>query len=326
MENAQYVAAVDLGTTKVVIAVGRRAEKGKVEIVALKEAPSLGIIKGDLKNIEQASHALKEVKQKIEEQLGITISEAYVGISGQHIRCNNTSGYVFVQTSDREVSEVSAADVKRLKDEQRNSSTQLGQTIIEVIPQSYKLDEDSEITEPVGMEGKRLEAKFNIIVGEEAAIERIGRCFNRVGLTLAGIKLQPLASAKAVLSDDEKELGVVVVDIGGGTTDVCIYHDKTIRHLAVIPFGGNVINRDIKADGILERHVEKLKTTFGEAISAQAAAEKFINIPSVSGQAAKEVGVKRLAGIIEARMSEIIDFVMFEIERRGSKGKLGAGF
>lgn len=325
MEKNEYVAAVDLGTTKVIIAIGRRAEKNKVEIVALKEIASAGVIKGDLRNIEQASRALKDVKARIESEMGVTIHDVVVGISGQHIKCTPATGYVFVQNSDREVSEVCEADVKRLKDDMRNTAIPLGQTIITVLPQAYTLDEETDITEPVGMEGRRLEAKFNLIVGEDASIERIRRCFLRVGLSVTGIVLQPLASAEAVLSEDEKELGVAVVDIGGGTTDLCIYYDKVIRHIAVIPIGGNIINRDIKAYGILERHVEKLKVSFGEAISDRAPGEKYINIPSVSGQAPKEIAIKALAGIIEARMMDIIDYVMLEIEKCGCKGKLGAG-
>lgn len=325
MERNEYVAAVDLGTTKVIIAVGRRADKNKVEIVALKEIASAGVIKGDLRNIEQASRALKDVKSRIESEMGITIHDVVVGISGQHIKCTPATGYVFVQNSDREVSEVCEADVKRLKDDMRNTAIPLGQTIITVLPQAYTLDEETDIIEPVGMEGRRLEAKFNLIVGEDASIERIRRCFSRVGLSVSGIVLQPLASAEAVLSEDEKELGVAVVDIGGGTTDLCIYYDKVIRHIAVIPIGGNIINKDIKAYGILERHVEKLKVSFGEAIADRAPGEKYINIPSVSGQAPKEIAIKSLAGIIEARMMDIIDCVMLEIEKCGCKGKLGAG-
>lgn len=325
MENREYVAAVDLGTTKVVIAVASRAEKNKVEIVALKELSSQGVLKGDVRNGEMASRVIKELKSKIETELNITIKEIYIGISGQHIRCTKASGYVFVQNSDCEVSEVSEADVKRLRDDMKNTVIPIGQTIIAVLPQSYTLDDEADITEPVGMEGRRLEARFNLIVGEDAAIERIRRTFQRVGLNVAGIILQPLASSEAVLSEDEKELGVAVVDIGGGTTDVCVFYDKIIRHIAVIPIGGNIINRDIKEYGILERHVEKLKVSFGEAIAEKAQSEKYINIPSVSGQAPKEIAIKALAGIIEARMEDIIDYVDAEIEKCGLKGKLGAG-
>lgn len=325
-ENNQYVAAVDLGTTKVVMAVGRKAEKNRIEIVALKEIGSNGVMKGDLRNIEQASQALREVKSKLEAELGITINEAYIGVSGQHIQCNRTQGYVSVQNvSETGVSEVRASDVQRLIEDQRNASIPAGKTIISILPQSYRLDQEDDISEPVGMEGRRLEAKFNIIMGEEVAIERLGRCFDRVGLRLAGIVLQPLASAEAVLSDDEKELGVAVIDIGGGTTDLCIYYDKVIRHIAVIPIGGNIINKDIRAYGILERYVEKLKVSFGEAIAERTSNDKYINIPSVNGQAPKEIAVRTLAGIIEARMYDIIDYAKLEIERCGYKGKLGAG-
>lgn len=326
MDNNEYVAAVDLGTTKVVMAVGRKAEKNKIEIIALKEVASNGVMKGDLKNIEQASQVLREVKAKIEQELGIVVREAYVGVSGQHIQCNRTQGYVTVQNvTDAGVTEVRQSDVERLIDDQRNASLPAGKTIISILPQSYTLDGEDDISVPVGMEGRKLEAKFNVIIGEETAIERIRRCFQRVGLKLAGIVLQPLASAEAVLSDDEKELGVAVVDIGGGTTDICVYYDKVIRHLAVIPIGGNIINKDIRAYGILERYVEKLKTSFGEAVADRTPVDKYINIPSVNGQAPKEIAVRTLAGIIEARMYDIIDYVKIEIERCGFKGRLGAG-
>ena len=326
MDNNEYVAAVDLGTTKVVMAVGRKAEKNKIEIIALKEVASNGVMKGDLKNIEQASQVLREVKAKIEQELGIVVREAYVGVSGQHIQCNRTQGYVTVQNvTDAGVTEVRQSDVERPTDHQRNASLPAGKTIISILPQSYTLDGEDDISVPVGMEGRKLEAKFNVIIGEETAIERIRRCFQRVGLKLAGIVLQPLASAEAVLSDDEKELGVAVVDIGGGTTDICVYYDKVIRHLAVIPIGGNIINKDIRAYGILERYVEKLKTSFGEAVAERTPVDKYINIPSVNGQAPKEIAVRTLAGIIEARMYDIIDYVKIEIERCGFKGRLGAG-
>ncbi len=326
MENNEYVAAVDLGTTKVVMAVGRKAEKNKIEIVALKELNSNGVMKGDLKNIEQASQVLREVKNQLEKELGVVVREAYVGVSGQHIQCNRTQGYVTVQNmTDAGVTEVRRSDVERLIDDQRNASLPAGKTIISILPQSYILDGEDDISEPVGMEGRKLEAKFNVIIGEETAIERLRRCFQRVGLNLAGIVLQPLASAEAVLSDDEKELGVAVVDIGGGTTDICVYYDKVIRHLAVIPIGGNIINKDIRAYGILERYVEKLKTSFGEAVAERTPGDKYINIPSVNGQAPKEIAVRTLAGIIEARMYDIIDYVKIEIERCGFKGRLGAG-
>ncbi len=324
MEN-NYIAAVDLGTTKVVIAVGRRVEKNKVDIIAVKEHASKGVIKGDLRNNEQAFLALSEVKAMVEEELGATINEVYIGISGQHIKCTKATGYVFVHNSDSMVSEVSSADVKRLIDDMYNSALPVGQSIITVLPQTYKIDGECDITEPVGMEGKRLEAQFNLIIGEDAAIDRIRRCFARAGMSVDGITLQPLASSYAVLSEDEKELGVAVVDIGGGTTDMCIYHDKIIRHIAVLPIGGNEVNKDIKSYGILDRHLEKLKTMFGEALAERAADQKFVTIPSVSGQAPKEISVKALAGIIEARMYDIIDFVATQIEKCGYKGKLGAG-
>lgn len=325
MENGQYIAAVDLGTTKVVIAVGKRVEKNKVEIIAIKETLSDGVIKGDVRNLELAHQAIKDVKEQIEKEMGIQIHEVVIGISGKHIQCANSTGYVVVQSSDNGFSEVTTADVERLNAEMKKSSTEVGKTIIDVIPQVYRVDEEGDINEPVGMEGRRLEAKFNVIVGEEAAIERLRRCFKKAGLTILAPLLQPVSSAEAVLSEDEKELGVAVVDIGGGTTDVCIYYDKVIRHIAVIPIGGNVINNDIKSIGILNKHIEKLKTKFGEAIAAKAPAESYIKIQGVNGQAAKQIAIKTLAGIIEARMFDIIEYVKNEIDKATGGVKLGAG-
>ncbi len=324
MENS-YVAAVDLGTTKVIIAVAKKDEKNKVEIVAVREHASKGVIKGDLRNNEQAFAALSEAKRQIEEELQIVISEVYIGISGQHIKCAKATGNIFVQSSEHQISEVKATDVKRLIDEMHNSALPAGTQIISVLPQTYKIDNEADIVEPVGMEGKRLEAEFNLIMGETLAIDRIKRCFHRANMAVLGITLQPLASSYAVLSEDEKELGVAVVDIGGGTTDLCIYHDKIIRHIAVLPVGGDEVNRDIKSYGILDRHLEKLKTKFGEAVSDKAPDQKFITIPSISGQAPKEISVRALAEIIEARMFDIIDFVGKQLDASGYRGKLGAG-
>ncbi len=322
MEN-RYCAAVDLGTTKVIIAVARLLEHGKVEIVAVKECPSKGVIKGDLKNNEQALSSLREVKRQIEEELQIVINEVFVGISGQHIDCAKARGGIFVQNSDKKISEVKETDVNRLIDEMYNSALPPGKTIISVLPQTYRVDGESDIIEPVGMEGKRLEADFNIIMGENAAIERIERCFVRAGLKVQKTMLQPLASSLAVLSEDEKELGVAVVDIGGGTTDLCIIQDKIIRHIAVLPVGGNQVNRDIKSYGILDRHLEKLKTMFGEAVAEKAADQKYVTIPSISGQAPKEISVRVLADIIEARMCDIVEFVAEQIRKSGDLVKGG---
>ncbi len=324
-ELNNYIAAVDLGTTKVAIAVARKVEGGKVEVLSLKETISEGVIKGDLKNLEQAAAAVREVKAKVEAELKIKIKEVLVGISGQHIKSINDTGNVFVQTSNQGFSEVTAEDVENLTSLMHRKSIEVGKTIINVLPQIYKVDEEGDILQPVGMEGKRLEAKFNIVIGDETAIERVRRCFERAGLVMLPPVLQPLASAEAVLSDDEKELGVAVVDIGGGTTDLCIYYDKIIRHIAVIPIGGNIVNKDIKSIGVLNKHIEKLKTTFGEAIAEKTPAEKYIKLPSVSGQPPKEIPLRILATIIQERMYDIIEYVKFEIEKGTSGVKLGAG-
>ncbi len=322
----QYIAAVDLGTTKVVMAVGKRSEKNKLEIVTIKEITSKGVIKGDVRNLKEAHYAILEVKDEVEKELGITINQVLIAISGKHIQCSADVSYITVQNAANGFSEITQEDVDRLSSETRSSNTSQSETILEVIPLSYKVDEDTDITEPIGMEGKRLEGKFTLIKGEISAIGRIERCFQKAGLEMLPPMLQPIASAEAVLTEDEKELGVAVIDIGGGTTDLCVYYDKVIRHIAVIPIGGNIINTDIKAYGILEKFVEKVKIQCGEAI-AEKAPNSTIEIKGAHGKVSKTMHVKKLAGIIESRMYDIIDLAEREISKatKGAKLNLGAG-
>ncbi len=322
----QYIAAVDLGTTKVIMAIGKRGEKNKLEIVAIKEIASKGVIKGDVRNLKDAHTVILEVKQEIEEELNITISEVLIAISGKHIQCSSDVAYITVQNAANGFSEITQEDVDRLSRDTRSSHIDQIDTILDVIPLSYKVDEDTDITEPIGMEGKRLEGKFTLIKGDIGAIGRIERCFQRAGLEMLPPMLQPIASAEAVLTEDEKELGVAVIDIGGGTTDLCVYYDKVIRHIAVIPIGGDIINTDIKAYGILDKFVEKVKIQCGEAI-ADKAPNSTIEIKGAHGKVSKTMHVKKLAGIIEARMYDIIDLAEREISKatRGSKLNLGAG-
>jgi len=323
MEKNETVVAIDLGTSKVATLVGKKTDGKKIEILGCSLSDSLsGVVRGEIKNTEHISKALKETLDNIEKELGITIREAYVGVSGQHIKTVKHAGYIFIENNDSEVRE---RDVQRLNDSMNNIQIPVGETIVQILPQEYRLDDEPDVREPVGMIGKKLEASFNIIVGDKAAVGRIDKTLTKHDIAVKRHILNPLAAAEAVLIPDEKELGVCVVDIGGGTTDVCIYHDNIVRHAAVIPLGGNIINKDIRSYGILERRVESLKVKFGAAVGKMERADKFITIPGLNARDPKEISCRNLAAIIEARLLDIVDSVQYEIKKAGYEGRLGAG-
>ncbi|MFI3314452.1 MAG: cell division protein FtsA [Rikenellaceae bacterium] len=303
-EITDYIVAMDIGTSNIVTLVGERAENGKIRIVSSSIVPSMGIARGDVRNVEQVIASVEKSIAEITKSSNIKVCEAFVGLSGEHIDCSQHSGYVFIKSRE---SEVSREDVDDLSDSMRNVKVEPGQTIIHILPQNYILDGDSDISQPVGMIGKKLEGKFNIVMGDKQNLSHLERCLNRAHVGIANVILSSLASAEAALLDDEKELGVVVVDIGGGTSDVCIYYDKTVRYMGVIPIGGNFINKDIKSFGVLERHVEKLKVKFGRALSEDVPDNKIITLASINNIPSKEIAQKTLASIIEARMMDIIE-------------------
>ena len=322
-EKNEYVVAIDLGTSKVATLVGRSAGEGRVEVLASAMSDSLsGVVRGEIKNTEHISKAIRETIDQIETELGIAIGEAWVGVSGPYIKSSAHSGYIFIENNDGEVRE---ADVQRLNESMNHIQIPVGETIIHILPQEYTVDEEGGIREPAGMIGRKLEASFIIVTGDRNAISRVDKCLNKCNVRVAHHVLDPLASAEAVLVPDEKELGVCVVDLGGGTTDVCIYHDNLVRHAAIIPLGGNIINKDIRSYGILERRVEALKVRFGSAVGALERADKFITIPGLNARDPKEISCRNLASIIEARMLDIVDCVLLEIKKAGYQNRLGAG-
>jgi len=320
--DKNLVASVDIGTTKVVMAVAKKV-KSKIEIVALRESPSEGVIKGDVRNLDLASHAISLVKEQVEKDLSTNIRSVSVGLSGQHISCTNKVRDISIGDGSG-LSEITEEDLERLSRDTLNLSNSRERHVISILPQSYKIDSEEGILKPVGMEGGRLEGTFSVIEGEAAAIDRVRRCFLRSELNVGKIILQPLASADAVLTDDEKELGVAVVDIGGGTTDLCIYSDKIIRYVSVLAVGGTNINADIKSIGILERQVEKLKTKFGEAVASETNND-VIGLPSVNHQQQREIAKRDLSQIIESRMLDIVEWVKAQIEQTMHDKKLSAG-
>ncbi len=323
MDTEKIVVGLDIGTTKICAMVGRKNEYGKLEILGTGKAVSDGVIRGIVINIDKTTKAIQQAIAEAEEQSGINIKVVNVGIAGQHINSMVTHNGITRKTSD---DEITVEDVLRLTEEQYRTVIAPGSEIIHVMPQDYIVDYEDGIKEPVGMSGVRLEADFHIITAQTNAINNINKCVKRAGLETDDLILEPIASSMSVLSDEEKEAGVCLVDIGGGTTDVAIFYDGIIRHTAVIPFGGNILTSDIKQGcHVLNNQAESLKTKFGVAIAEQANPNEIIAIPGLRNRPPKEISVKNLAHIIEARMEEIIEHVHAEIINSGYEGNLAGG-
>jgi cell division protein FtsA len=319
----EIVAAVDIGTTKIVAIVGSKNDDGKLEVLGMAKSPSKGVKRGVVLNIEETVNAIKSTVEEAELKAGVKIREVYVGIAGQHIRSVRNRGYI---NRDSFEEEITKEDIYALLEDMKKIPVEVGEEIIHVLPQNFIVDNENGVKNPVGMSGKRLEGNFHIVIGQVASAKNIEKCIQRVGLEIKQLILEPLASSEAVLTSDEKEAGVVLVDIGGGTTDVAVYYDDIIRHTAVIPFGGNVVTKDIKEGcSILLRQAESLKIQFGSALGDIAQDDKVVTIPGISGRDPKEISFKSLAYIIQSRMEEIIDAVLFEIESSGYLDKLSAG-
>jgi len=322
-QKSNYVAAIDIGTTKIVSLIGRVNESKRLEVLGMSKTVSKGVKRGVVLNIEETVTAIRQTVDEAQKQAGVQFSDVFVGIAGQHIKSIKNRGYINLG-SDRD--EITQKDIDALINDMYKIPIELGEEIIHVLPQNFIVDNETGVKNPVGMSGRRLEANFHIVIGQIASAKNIEKCVNRVGLRVNQLILEPLASSAAVLTDDEKEAGVALVDIGGGTTDVAVFYDDSIRHTAVIPFGGNVVTKDIKEGcKILHRQAEALKTQFGSALGDLAPEDKVVTIPGINGRDPKEISFKNLAYIIQMRMEEIIDAVMFEIENSGCMDKLSAG-
>ena len=323
MEPSEIVVGLDIGTTKIVAIVGRRNEFGKIEILGMGKSESFGVARGVVQNIDQTVQAIRTAVAEAENKSGVDIKVVNVGIAGQHIKSMQHRG---IKTRSSAEEEISQNDVDSLIDDMFKLMMAPGEEIIHVLPQEYIIDNEQGIKNPIGMSGIRLEANFHIITGQIAAARNIYKCVQKAGLEVSELTLEPLASADAVLSDEEKEAGVVLVDIGGGTTDVAIFQDGIIRHTAVIPFGGNVITEDIKEGcTIIKSQAELLKIKFGSALASENQENEIVSIPGLRGRAHKEISVKNLANIIQARMEEIVEHVYYEIKNSGYEKKLIAG-
>jgi len=315
MEEGKYSVGLDIGTTKIVAIIGKENEYGKIEVLGIGKSKSLGVHRGVVNNITQTIKSIQQAVEEAEANSGLKIGSVVVGIAGQHIRSLHHSDYITRADSEEVIND---DDLDKLVNQVYKLVMLPGEEIIHVLPQEYKVDGQAEIKQPIGMYGGRLEANFHVVVGQVSSIKNVGRCIKSAGLDLGNITLEPLASSDAVLSQEEKEAGVALIDIGGGTTDLAIFKDGIIRHTAVIPFGGGVITEDIKEGcSIIEKQAELLKIKFGSAWPGENKDNEIVSIPGLRGREPKEITLKNLSKIIHARVVEIIEQVYVEIKNYG---------
>jgi cell division protein FtsA len=320
-QEAPIIVGLDIGTTKIAAIAGRKNEYGKVEILGFGKAPSFGVQHGMVLNIDQT---IKAIRQALENcyasNPNLEINEVYVGIAGHHIKSLQTRGDIVRGDTDAEISQ---KDIDQLINDQYKTVIPASDQIIDVIPQQYIVDSLQNITYPIGMSGVKVGANFHIITGDKNAIRNINRSVEKSGLKIHDLVLQPLASAAAVMCDMDFEAGVAIVDIGGGTTDLAVFYEGILKHTAVIPYGGENITNDIKNGlGVLKTQAEQMKVQFGYALADEAKNNAYITIPGLRGQSPKEISVKNLAHIIQARMSEIMDFVVYHLKQIGMDNKM----
>lgn len=319
-KKINIVTGLDIGTTKVTAVVAERTNTG-IDIIGMGSHPTEGLRKGVVVNIDSTVESIRKAVEEAEFMSGVEISSVFTGISGSHIKGMNSHGIVAVQ--GREVEE---ADVRRAIDAARAISIPLDREILHVLPQHYIVDEQEGVKNPVGMAGVRLEAKVHVVTGATASTQNIVKSVNRVGLDIDEIVLEQLATAEAVLSADEKELGVALVDIGGGTTDIAVYREGSIKHTAILPIGGHYLTNDISI-GLRTpvTEAEKMKIKFGCANTFMIPQSETIEVPSVGGREARKVSRQILGEIIEPRMEEIFSLVNKEFVKAGCEDRLTAG-
>ena len=323
MEHDKIVVGLDIGTTKICALVGKKNKHGKLEVLGMGKAVSDGVVRGKVTNIDKTVVAIEKAIKEAENNADIDINVLNVGLAGCHIKSAIHRGSITREATDEEIA---VEDVAKLTSDMYRIVTPPGSEIIHVMPQSYTLDYEEDIKDPVGMSGVKLEADFHVITAKASAINNVYKCVKRAGLETDHLILESLCSSMAVLSDEEKEAGVCLVDIGGGTVDIAIFHDSIIRHTAVLPFGGNIITTDIKQGCmVMEHQAESLKTKFGKAIAEEADINEVITIPGLKNRPSKEISLYNLARIIEARMEEIITLIHTEIITSGFQSKLAGG-
>jgi len=321
--SQDIMVGLDIGTTKIAMIVGYQNEHGKLEILGHGKTESLGVKRGLVANIEKTVESIRKVVEITEGKSNVNIRTVNVGIAGQHIKSLQHRGSIIRDNIEIEISQ---EDVERLIENMYKLVMPPGEEIIHVIPQEYIVDGEQGVKDPVGMAGISLEANFHIITGQISAARNIEKCVSRADLALSDLVLEPIASSFSVLSEEEKEAGVALVDIGGGTTDIAIFQDGIIRHSAVIPLGGDIVTEDVKEGcSILKSYAETLKVKHGSALANEVKDEIYISIPGLKGRPHKEIAMKNLARIIQSRMEEILEFVNYEIKNSGYDRKLIAG-
>lgn len=322
-KSSPIVVGLDIGTTKICVTVGRRSDHGKIEILGIGKAISAGVTRGVVSNIQKTVQGILQAVEEAGSQSNVDVKIVNVGIAGQHIKSLQHRG---ILTRKELNTEIQIKDIDKLIEDMFKLVMPPGEEIIHVLPQEFTVDNEPGIKDPIGMAGVRLEANFHIISGHVSAVKNILKCVGNAGLETQELILEPLASSESVLSDEEKEAGVVLVDIGGGTTDVAIFHEGIIRHTAVIPFGGNSVTEDIREGcSVMRNQAEALKTRFGSALADENKDNEIISVPGLRGRDHKEISVKNLAYVIQARMEEIIEHVYYEIKSSGYEKKLIAG-
>ena len=323
LPTGEFMVGLDIGTTKISVMIGRKNQYGKLDILGTGRAVSNGVTRGIVSNIDKTVSSIIEAVDEAQAKSGLEIEDVFVGVAGQHIKSLQHRGEI---VRDNIEIEIEKADIDKLKSNMFKLITIPGEEVIHVIPQEYTVDGEDGIEDPIGMAGVKLEANFHVITAQVGAVRNIIKCVERSGLNPKDLVLEPFASAVAALDNDELREGVALVDIGGGTTDVAIFLGNIIRHTAVIPFGGNVITKDIKSGlEILENQAELLKIKFGSAMYTDEQENVMVSIPGLRGRPPKEIAVRNLSEIIGARYKEIIDLVYHEIKSSGYENKLMTG-
>src|ERR1700759_3078989 len=315
------IVGLDIGTTKIAAIAGRKNEYGKLEILGFGRANSNGVKHGQVLNIDETIKAIRMALDNCySSNPNLDINEVYVGIAGHHIKSLQTRGDIVRQNTEEEITR---KEIDQLVADQYKTYIPAGDEIIDVIPQEFTVDNFQNIISPIGYGGVKVGANFHIITGDKNAIKNISRAVEKSGLVTKDLVLQPLASSAAVMAQEDLEAGVAIVDIGGGTTDLAVFYEGILKHTAVIPFGGENITNDIKTGlGVLKTQAEQMKVQFGSALSNEAKTNAFITIPGLRGMPAKEISVKNLANIIQARMSEIMDFVTYHLKQVGLDNRM----
>jgi cell division protein FtsA len=320
-QEQPIIVGLDIGTTKIAAIAGRKNEFGKLEILGFGRANSNGVQHGMVLNIDQTIKAIQQALENCyKSNPNLEISEVYVGIAGHHIKSLQTRGDIVRKNTDDEIKQ---SEIDQLLSDQYKTYIPAGDQIIDVIPQEFTVDNFQNIPNPIGYSGVKVGANFHIITGDKNAIRNINRSVEKAGLIVKDLVLQPLASAAAVMSEQDLEAGVAIVDIGGGTTDLAVFYEGILKHTAVIPFGGENITNDIKTGlGVLKTQAEQMKLQFGSALSDEAKTNAYITIPGLRGMQPKEISVRNLANIIQARMSEILDFVSYHLKQVGLESRM----